>query len=128
MWGHYANGFKGVAIEVEVGNTEEIKPIKYVSKEDFNSNMRDAKEILTRKLKNWEHENEIRFLIESRNESHKIGQITKIYFGNPYGDLNNTNDVLKKSKKLRDYNKLKDKLKKICQKKNLAVSDIEIMR
>ncbi len=128
LWGYYANGFKGVVIEVEVEITDNIKPMKYVSKEDFIRNTRDVQEILNRKLKEWGHEDEIRFLIESGNNLHKIGKITKIYFGNPYGNLNNTSQVLKKSKNLRKYNELKVKLKEICEDKNLNVLDIDILR
>lgn len=130
LWGYYANGFKGVAIEVEVKVNERIKPVRYISSihsEDYRTNTRDVKEILTRKLKSWEHEDEFRFLVDSGNNLHYIGKITKVYFGNPYGDLINTTDVLENSEKLRKYNELKDKLKEICQDKGIDTTDINIM-
>ena len=124
VWGYYANGFKGVAIEIEVKkNDSEIKEIKYLSKKEFKSATNDVIEILTKKLDNWKHENEFRFLKETQyNNEHEIGNITKVFFGNPYGKLINSDDVIRKSEKLKKYNELKIKLREICKGKGIIDS------
>lgn len=64
MWGYYANGFRGVVIEIEVCSTE-VKQIEYVDEissfEVLNPDMK-VKKILTTKLSPWKHECEYRFL------------------------------------------------------------------
>ncbi len=111
LWGYYAGGFKGVAIEVDVHiendtnrgknifkqieyekNSPEIftfKSIKYKDAEDIKN---IAQKILVTKLDAWKHEDEFRFLVESSESGEKeyeIGKITAIYFGNPYLGLDN---------------------------------------
>ena len=61
-----------------------------MERKDFEKNLDDAITIITRKYNDWEHENEYRFLIKSNQNKQKIGNILKIYFGNPYGNLVNT--------------------------------------
>ena len=58
MWGYYTNGFKGIAIEIEV-NDEDVKEVKYRCNIPITN---DIEEILTTKLKCWEHESEYRFI------------------------------------------------------------------
>ena len=136
LWGYYANGFKGVAIEIEV-KKKNIYKIQYVSeilpitksKEDIN--VEDVKEILTRKLNNWQHEYEFRFLVEDngedkKNHMHKIGTITNVYFGDPYGNLTNSHDI-KQKKAIKNYNDNKKKLKEILDKKNIGHKDVKIL-
>ncbi len=80
MWGYYANGFKGVAIEVEVkdedkkitenepliirNNDDIYEAIHKISYQDLSEETNDIKEILSRKKENWKHEEEYRFLIK----------------------------------------------------------------
>ena len=126
LWGYYANGFKGVAIAVKVNqpSTEliEISYKKNVVK------YQDVKKILTTKLSAWKHEYEWRFLIHSDNsytgEYYKIGKIVGIYFGNPYGNLNNFDQILDNNSDLIKYNKNKKKLKKFCNSLNLPCKDV----
>ena len=124
LWGYYANGFKGVIIEIEIRNINKINPINYVSKEIFQQNIEDVKLILLRKLDDWKSEDEFRFLIKSENNLHKIGKIIKVHFGTPYSGLTNTNKIFEKSKNLNRYNELKEKLEKICRAKNISIQDI----
>ena len=81
----------------------EIVKIKYVTKEEFTKNLDDARKIIIRKLKNWNHEYEYRFLTKLKHNNHYIGKISKIYFGRPYGDLVNTTNVIDNSNSLQNY-------------------------
>jgi hypothetical protein len=118
LWGYYANGFKGVAIEVEIEdrliNTEFegsiIKEIAYLPINEFRKNIDDVILIISRKLEPWKHECEFRFIIKSRKKKHKIGKITGLYLGNPYGDLINTQEIVQHSDSLKDYYELKNKI------------------
>lgn len=90
LWGYYANGFKGIAIEIEI-EKKRIEKVKYVTLKKFNEPIENEKEIIKRKLNNWKHENEYRFLIKS--------------------DCNKQEN----SKSLRKYRRYRDKLKIICE-------------
>ncbi len=89
MWGHYAGGFKGVAIEVEA----EIKRVKYHCPSPHLE--KEVEKILLAKNLVWEYEKEYRFLKKSKNNLEKIGKITAIYFGNPYGNIDNSGEIQK---------------------------------
>jgi hypothetical protein len=124
MWGHYANAGMGVAIEIEVNDCKDIKKVTYNnSYEKLNS----IEQILTHKSKEWEYENEFRYIAENEDKSKKIGDITKIYFGTPYKKLINYNEIKKSHTKLEEYLKYKQKLKKICknQKPEKCTCDYE---
>ncbi len=117
MWGYYANGFKGIAIELEVDvEDENIAEVLYSERsptiEDIHGDD-DIKKILTTKLRPWEHEGEYRFLKISSLNFHKIGRITAVYFGDPYGHLINTAEIQKRNENIRSYIDLKEKLKKL---------------
>ena len=109
MWGYYANGFKGIAIEIEVDESI-VKKVKY---EDEVPETRDVEEILTTKLKYWKHEAEYRFITEDNEDKCEIGKITKIYFASPYENLTNSSEIISKSKQILEYKKYKEKLLKI---------------
>ena len=124
LWGYYTNGFKGVAIEVEV-REEDIMSVKYKDSvvDIFFNNSHvytdEIKEILTRKLKPWEHEDEFRFLKESEyNNNHKIGEITAVYFGNPYGNLSNTGPI-QGNEILTKFNEFKKRLIGVAKDKKI---------
>ncbi len=98
LWGYYANGFKGIAIEVEVEeNAQDIHRVEYcdnVPRVFGDKQTTDvAMRILKTKLRNWKHENEYRFLSDGSYGSHKIGSIRAVYFGNPYGTIYNAKDI-----------------------------------
>jgi hypothetical protein len=122
MWGYYANGFKGVAIEIEVDKSN-VKKIGYV-KNSTNDN--EIENILTSKLTPWEHEAEYRFLKESENNFHKIGEITGVYFGNPYGNVVNRGEIETKSKSLSKYKELKEELIKVAEGNGIKVCHVKI--
>jgi len=122
MWGHYANAGKGIAIEVEVSKkyleSESIVSINYSSsKEGFKS----EKDALSNKSLEWAYEDEYRYLSRDTLENNKvkIGKITKIYFGTPYENLTNYQEIKSKHKKLQKYLKYKIELENLCIKKDI---------
>ena len=66
MWGHYASGFKGVAIEVALPDSDRIRRINYcahiprVENRDNDCIEYYAQRILFTKYMDWSYENEIR--------------------------------------------------------------------
>lgn len=134
MWGYYAAGFKGVAVELEVKESEVVE-VKYKEKiiDIFSNDDYDffeiAKKILARKLEAWTHESEYRFFKKEELENsnyYKIGKITAVYFGNPYGNIENKNQVREKSKDFAQYERFKEKIIKIVKEKNIEYSDVKI--
>lgn len=126
LWGYYANGYKGIAIEIEVHNNmadnEKIKKITYKNESLLDSNVFGVDDIITRKLTNWEHENEYRFLKKSKEEGlYKIGDITKVHFGTPYKKMANNENIHNNSETLRKYNFLKKELQLSCKNKTEIV-------
>ena len=73
LWAHYANGFDGVAIEIELQDSnEKVKPLDYergvFANIDISQNPSEdqaAQDILFSKNKVWEYEKEIRILHDS---------------------------------------------------------------
>ena len=118
MWGHYANAGKGIVIEIEVSNWDDLedylKPIKYTK---FQEGFDSIEKILTHKLPVWSYESEWRYLKKDMvtNYADSIGKITKIYFGTPYKKLDNYKDIKEKHKNLQKYHCLKSKLIKYCK-------------
>lgn len=107
MWGYYANGFKGVAIEVEVGETQ-LKQVQYFpclfSPEAGADAEESARKILCRKLEPWKHEREWRFLCaENRDRCQQIGRITGVVIGYPYPRSNDHPDFDDRWKKVEEY-------------------------
>jgi hypothetical protein len=147
LWGYYAGGFKGVAIEVEIGNHQDnSENISNIEQIEYLKNIPDifaledtttsdfstiAKNILTKKLETWKHEDEFRFLIQSVDEKHKIGKITAIYFGDPYANLFNTTDIengdISNNKKLKEYRELKKEIIKIAKEKSIKCFNVKIV-
>ncbi|RKY05093.1 MAG: hypothetical protein DRP56_09310 [Planctomycetota bacterium] len=140
MWGYYANGFKGVAIEIEV-DEQNVEKVNYVedladiSKERVgNTTNNIVKKILTTKLNCWKHEEEYRFLIKcldnfNENESgieKKIEKITAIYFGDPFGNTENAKKIVNGSKSLRKYKKYRERLETLADEKGIPCSTIKI--
>lgn len=123
MWGYYAGGFHGVAIEVEV-DINEIKQVKYTCDTITSDNVKD---ILTSKLFYWEHEDEYRYLDNSNSDNLiKIGKITKVYFGNPYGGLTNTDNIKQDNKNLIKYEEFREELVKLMNQKGIQYSYVEV--
>ena len=119
MWGHYAGAGKGVAIEIELDNDKNIKKVEYGN----NSNFTNIDEILTHKTESWRYESECRYLSKNDEANHlktdDIGKITKIYFGTPYENLTNSDEIIEKSLSLQIYYKLRTELLDYCSEKNI---------
>lgn len=71
LWAHYASGFSGLAIEVEIPDPSESSPVQEVEYggvfahlhiADNIDPMEAAEEVLSRKYKEWEPEQEVRIL------------------------------------------------------------------
>ena len=129
LWGHYANGFKGIAIEIEVDPSGVIE-VEYVSKKDLfidtceNNHSEIAKKVIIKKLKVWDYEKECRFLYQAdKRQEISIGKIKKIYFGNPYGHLSNKESIEMNSDSYKDYAKFKKELIQLCQEKGIELVD-----
>jgi hypothetical protein len=128
MWGYYANGFKGMAIEIEEKESN-VKKIDYVNDiPNFEALTADdeIKKILTTKSIPWTNEAEYRFLEKSESNFHGVGKITGVYFGNPYGDVANRQVIEKESGSLSKYKKLEEKLIKIAKDKGIKVYHVKI--
>jgi hypothetical protein len=86
LWSHYADGHKGIAIEIEFDEkNDELFKVDYVRqlKEFGNSLLTsplDSTEILKVKSFHWEYEEEFRLILNDEFYSIK-GKITGIYFG-----------------------------------------------
>ena len=73
LWSHYANGYNGVAIEVELPDDDNwnIRPVTprelryYLDLNAFHNEDEAARAVLFSKYKIWEYEQEIRILHES---------------------------------------------------------------
>ncbi len=133
MWGYYANGFKGIAIEVEIEvKKSDVKQITY--KDDIinvidnlkGNNDEKAEKILTTKLRAWEHEEEYRFLKCTDSRENVIGEITAIYFGEPYKNVYNSNAVYRDNIKLRCYRCLSSTLRTITERKDISCFSVTI--
>ena len=127
MWGYYANGFMGIAIEIEI-NKNDVKKIKYskdIPSIDGPPDDNKIREILTVKLPRWKHEKEYRFLKEIDYSEHYIGEITAVYFGNPYGNVNNQRMVTTNSENISKYNTFREQLIKVALSKKCCSVKIE---
>ncbi len=127
MWGYYANGFKGIAIEIEVDKGR-VKQIEYKDDIDtMNGSGSEAIEaILTTKLTSWKHEKEYRFLGKAENNEHHVGKITAVYFGEPHADIVNRRTIYEENKKLQSYQCLMSKLITIAQGKNIDHFSVKV--
>ncbi len=112
MWGYYAAGFRGVAIEIEIAKNyaEEVDYDRPMPSLEVDGNGEVIKEILTTKLKCWEHEKEWRYLREVDESFQKIGRLKALYFGDPYSQAINKNNVYKESLLLQKYKRYRDRL------------------
>ena len=124
IWGYYANGLKGVAIEVEVTlPSPSIEGLKYLDRpvewEDHRSgaSIEDrVKSIITSKLKVWEHEHEYRFLTQEEDPKQVVGKITGVYFGDPYCGIENADEVIAQSSWKESYSGDRAKLTELAMK------------
>lgn len=131
MWGYYANGFKGIAIEIEVDcRQQEIKKMTYAKEvlciTEHNDTANTVKRILTTKLLCWQHEEEYRYLNKSSCTPQEIGKITAVYFGSPYQTTDNSADIQRQPQatKYLDHVNL---LKQTAQAKGIQCHHVDIV-
>lgn len=117
MWGYYANGFMGLAFEINVKRGE-VEKINYDN--DIQSIMKSSdtdkiRMILLAKFSPWRHENEYRFLKKSDTNYCMIGEIRAVYYGDPYREFINREDLLRDNQALSAYvtsvNKLRNAMR-----------------
>ncbi len=125
LWGYYANGGKGIAIEIEI-TLEKLKFDEKVKKITYYNNspitISDMEQVILAKLSSWQHENEIRFLKNKSEEGlYKIGKVVKIHFGTPYRYVENYDKIKRKSKSLQKYTRWSRKLAKFCKVKKIKI-------
>lgn len=115
MWGYYANGFKGIAVEIEIEShiVDKVNYRNTIPCVDIENP--EIKKILTTKLIPWRFESEYRFLTNSEEGETQIGQITGIYFGHPYGLMENKEQIISKSSKLENYFRKREELIEIAK-------------
>ena len=120
LWDYYANGFKGVAVEIEVEDeiAKEWK-IDYQPKIPTFGPEVTPQKILQTKLSIWVHENEYRFIKESAEDKHEIGKIINIYFGDPYKIFQNSDNVGQKSTSFKRYDCYRSILKNIANQNEI---------
>lgn len=129
MWGHYANGFRGIAIEIEIDKSKMHKIVygdEIMHVKDGENTDKIAKQILTTKLKSWRHEFEYRFLAKSTERKHEIGKITAVYFGYPYERAVNREYIYESNKNLKDFRENKNKLVKVASTVNVKCYSVLI--
>ena len=86
MWAHYADGHKGVAIGVEIDQSNcEVRPVTYdglstVTNNFGNAHHEMAKKILCHKLDFWGYEKEERIFV-ANNSNYVNVSVKEIYIG-----------------------------------------------
>jgi len=85
LWSHYADGHKGVAIEIDFSGYEnDVLPIEYLNELRKHSNTilgtPFPDEVLRQKTVHWQYENEIR-IIQASTYYPVVGRITRIFLG-----------------------------------------------
>ena len=138
LWGYYANGFKGIAIEIELNNNDKESFHKVNYCDDFklfdddlplNKKPKHEKiiEIITTKLECWGHEKEYRYIKKLDSQTtEKVYcdvKIKKIYIGYPYRNTANCDQITGNSDDLKEYHKCRKELECFCAN---AIPEIHI--
>ncbi len=133
MWGHYANGFRGIAIEVQTVDANvhmvHYEPditsfVDYINRNNFPH----VRKILTTKLDCWTSEEEYRFIRQSDKPGYfSIGEITGVYFGLPYSNVGNHAPIRKASDKLQDYYDRVRELYDVAKRENIDRFKVKIV-
>lgn len=110
MWGYYANGFKGMAIEVAVRQGPEVARVRYTYGGGLSTidGPQQIPALLTSKSAAWGHEHEYRILRETRPGLQYVGEITAVYFGDPFGDVVNSSQIYATNANLQGYRKVRE--------------------
>jgi hypothetical protein len=127
LWGYYACGFRGIAIEILPGVNEVVEVI--YDDEDIvltNLNPDKVKEVLCTKLKIWTYEGEYRFLRIEEENRNKIGTIKAVYYGDPYHNMVNNKDIHSSNIVLQNYSRYVRILKIIALKEGIPCFPVAI--
>lgn len=85
LWSHYAEGHRGVAIEIDfAGHEKDIFPVKYLTElkrySDTILGSPFADEVLRHKTVHWQYEDEVR-IVQAEPYYPVLGRITSVYLG-----------------------------------------------
>jgi len=130
MWDYYANGFKGIAIEIEV-EAGKIKDVKYEETLQSLSGGEgdyavDVNEILRTKLDVWKHEEEFRYITERDIGNCRIGTITAVYFGSPYSNVDNAKEIQEQAEPLKVYRRRAKELAKVIEARGIKHCEVQV--
>jgi hypothetical protein len=130
LWGYYANGFKGVAIEIDVNDADtNIRKVKYVPGLTELLGPTDAEcaaiSILMTKLDCWRHEQEHRCLVQSPPGPYKVGRISAVYFGSPYHTAVNANSARTRLR-VREYLHRATSIRQIAKLHGVPCHDLDM--
>ncbi len=114
MWGYYAGGMRGLAIEIRVSCLRKVEYVNHLSVID-GTEQNPEESVLLKKFKSWRKEHEYRFISKVDQNLNKIGNITGIYFGNPFSDLTNNTSITNNSRKLQQFLIFRDRLIDVAQ-------------
>lgn len=130
MWGYYCNGFKGIALEIEVLDRvkEFAKNMDYCNDlVEFNGDI-SVDTILRRKLSCWKHEQEVRFLFASEERMHCIGEIVSVIIGRPYQNALKHPDKDGRHAAVNDYERRVRAVINVAEKKGISIKEAKFIR
>lgn len=126
LWGYYANGFKGVAIQVDAKDRD-FESVEYTDellKAAELDVVDPVRTILSRKRECWEHEKEARVFRNSqaeRTQSFKVGKVTGVIFGASYPKTFSNPDRFGRRQRMIAYNCRVAYLKELAEAKRIAI-------
>lgn len=129
MWGYYANGFKGMAVEVEVPEGLDLRKVQYDDNLLIPRHPKDIAEILpllSTKSTAWDREHEYRVLRKFGLGEQHAGKILAVHFGDPYGGLVNSTEILKANRSLQEYLLVRDCLKAVAKRRGILTSRVAV--
>lgn len=128
VWAHYACGFKGLAIEVELDAKINAHKVIYQDDPRMHSKKCTIEDtfysIITSKSKMWEYESEFRVTQENSESavtgvSCEVGTIRSIILGAPYKMISNTKEVYENSYELKTYAMRAKEIRDLARIKNI---------
>jgi hypothetical protein len=124
MWGYYANGFRGIAIEIEVvvdgGSARKVTYSDCPAVKPQIINTESMRRVLTTKLSQWSTECEYRYLTKGSSPCRMIGKVTGVYFGDPYCGVTNVDDIVKNAEPQRHYRDFRRQLHEIARSRGYS--------
>lgn len=129
MWGYYANGFKGIAVmvEVEKSDLEQIKYCCSVGSPAFTSE-KEAKKVLCRKLKAWKGEYGWRYFAQDGCNLQSIGRIAGVIIGQRYPKAHTHPDKDNRWKDAEEYKRRVTRVIDIAKAKGIQIKVAAILK